>query len=750
MGHVWIAAALFMGNLLILGPWLLVDFTNQPWNNGYIYVAIARVFRDLNWTWNPLNYGGAPFHYLYPPIFHVLMDALPVASLGRAYHLLTGLAYALVPVSLYVLAFQLFGSRLLAAFAGIAYSLFPSPAYYFLPAWKTLAVPYAGAPWGFVALIGYDEAAHCFALIFALLAIAAAWRSRWTACLVLTAVVFLTSWPALLGLVIALIAVAAARTRDLGFVRSGVCVAQVAGTAYGLSAFWITPGYFVSSTLLNRVVLRHTLFAAPWSVITWLILLGAAALVGLSLWRPVPSRIALILAWLAVSGAVIISYTVVGNYLLPMPHRYMLEFNVGLVLAVAALISLAPKWHPVLVAAVMVAGGPAAVNFARHAWSVEPHAGNPRDGVGYQIAQWLNGNAGGARVMASGELDSTLFLWSDVPQVGGSGQDLSNPLVFAAERQVAYGCAADSEPIAGLWMRALNAPWLVVHSAASREYFHWFAQPEKFAVLPVAWNNGAGDTIYRVPDVGPGQAVVVDLGEMRGLPPLRSTDDRQFLEAYVRWAAGKRPASIRWTGTDAAELDADLGPDEAVLVKINNDPGWRANGSKTGSDPIGFLLTRERRIRFGASWDQWMGRAITGLTLILLFMRVSKTCIAAAALLPAVIAYAVLLSRVPPTVAVAEGAFIRLQPPIINPGGIVVAGGGIIFVYGLNFGLPADSVRVHVGNQLAEVTYHGPNLINFRLPPDTEQRPAVSIEVNGCQGNAFEVDLTSGSPRAPF
>jgi hypothetical protein len=36
---LWIAAALFVG-----------DFTDQPWNNGYGYMAIARMFRDRPWT----------------------------------------------------------------------------------------------------------------------------------------------------------------------------------------------------------------------------------------------------------------------------------------------------------------------------------------------------------------------------------------------------------------------------------------------------------------------------------------------------------------------------------------------------------------------------------------------------------------------------------------------------------------------------------------------------------------------------
>ena len=740
-----IAAALAAANLPILGPYLRTEFSDQPWNNGQIYMAIARLFRDRPWTWNPLQYCGAPFHYLYPPVFHVLLAAMPSMSLGRAFHLLTGIAYALAPACLYVLAFTLFRSRFLAVFAAILYTAFPSPVYSLLPQWRLLAHPYAGAPWGFVALVGYEEAGHAFALPLTLLAAAAAWRSRWLWASLAAAAVVLINWPALIGLGFPLAAIAIVRARDLGAVKSAAQTGAAVGVAYGLAAFWMTPGYFLSSTLLNRIVLRHApLAATPWSWITWLILLAAAGAIGLALWRRVPPPLALALAWVALAGAVVAAFTLAGNALVPSPNRAMLELNAGAVLLVAGLISLAaPRWRAALAIVAMVAGSGAAFGFLSHAWTVEPHPQDPREGVAYQVAAWLNGHAGASRVFASGELDGSLALWSDVPQAGGTGQDISNFLIFAAERQVAFGCSADSERVAEAWLRALNVRYFVVHGAASREYFHWYAQAEKFGALPVAWENGAGDTIYRVPDSGGSDAVVVDLAAMSRLPRLRSTGDERFLRAYADWAAAKRPAAIRWNRADDAEIDAALEPGEAILVKTNYDAGWRvANGSAAG-DPIGFLLIRgapgrqHLRLRFGASWDVWLGRAITGLTIVLLLARVRMTRIAAAAVIPSLAAYAILLSNVPPAAAVAEDAFVRIRPPIISPGGIVDQPGGVVSVYGLDFGAKSDTVRVWLGGRQAEVLYHSANLINFKLPPGAPARAEIGVEVNGCRGNAF-------------
>jgi hypothetical protein len=172
---VWICLALFAGALAQLGPWLFIDLSNQPWNNGYIYIAIARMFRDHASLWNPLQYAGSPFHFLYPPMLPTWAAMLGFVPIGLAFHVASGIGYAMAPVSLYLLGRVLFGKRLPALFAALAFSVFPS-VIYALPSMRVLAHPYANAPWSFIALVAYDEAPHAFALPFLLLAIAAAWR----------------------------------------------------------------------------------------------------------------------------------------------------------------------------------------------------------------------------------------------------------------------------------------------------------------------------------------------------------------------------------------------------------------------------------------------------------------------------------------------------------------------------------------------------------------------------------------------
>jgi hypothetical protein len=97
------------------------------------------------------------------------------------------------------------------------------------------------------------------------------------------------------------------------------------------------------------------------------------------------------------------------------------------------------------------------------------------------------------------------------------------------------------------------------------------------------------------------------------------------------------------------------------------------------------------------------------------------------------------MSAVPATAAVAEQAFIRLQPPLINPGGIVVSPGGVVAIYGLNMGRPQDNVRVWVNDQPVAPDFHQPNLVGLHLPSGSPVATKFSVEVNGCRGNEFVV-----------
>jgi hypothetical protein len=730
-------------------PYARMEFASEIWNNDYIYMSLARMFREQPWTWNALQYCGTPFGYVYPPLFPVLIAAMP-ASIGHAYHLLSALGYALAPVSLYILAVQLFRSRLAAAFGALIYLLFASPVYV-LPLWRNLARGFHYAPWSFVTLMGYNEAGHTFALAIALASLAAAWSNKWTLSAALAGMVFLFNWPGIIGLVVGLAAVGVAKTRELGWLQAGAHCFATVGIGYGLSAFWMTPGVFSTATLLDRMVLRPEEQALRWNPTTWMVVAGGCALLVLALYRRIPMAIGYLLSSISFFGTAVVAFSAAGNSLLPLPHRYVLELNVALVLAIAWFATLRQRWSIAVLAAIVIIGGWAARDFLIDPWRLQPVHAEAERMPAFQIADWLQRNAASVRVFTSGELDGSLNALTSVAQVGGTWQGVSNPLILAAQRQVSDACMerAQAARLSELWLRALDARFVVVHDALSSEHFHWFVQPEAFSNFPIAWTNHAGDTIYRVPAPEQHSAVVVDLVKLRQIPPIQSTSDVAFLESYVTWAQGVRPAQIRWTRQDEAQIDAVAGENEAVLVKVNYDRGWRSTANAVRADPIGFLLIEPKsagqrlRLKFGAPWDMWLGRTITLVTIGLLLLRVRPYLIATLALAPAALAYFYLMATLPDRVAIAERSFRMTNPPVINPGGVVYPPDARhrISIYGRNFGKPDDVVKVWIGGKEGTVLYRGKDQVNVEVPAETQGGAELKLEVNGCRGNSFLLDV---------
>ncbi|MGA2215237.1 MAG: IPT/TIG domain-containing protein, partial [Bryobacteraceae bacterium] len=94
----------------------------------------------------------------------------------------------------------------------------------------------------------------------------------------------------------------------------------------------------------------------------------------------------------------------------------------------------------------------------------------------------------------------------------------------------------------------------------------------------------------------------------------------------------------------------------------------------------------------------------------------------------------------------------RLQPPMINLGGIVDNGtsqqppfkrGQQVSIYGSNFGGSnsgrSGEARVWIGDHAIVPEFQSPHLIDLQWPADAPASAPVSVEVNGCIGNAFMV-----------
>src|SRR5262245_64068630 len=116
------ATALFLLNAWIAWRIFGVEYTDNFSSIEGSFIALAR-YISLHWgdfSWWPIWHCGMPFQDTYVPLVHLMSAAVStLAHLppGRAYHLVTGLAYCLGPSALFLMAMRL-GAPRGAAFTG--------------------------------------------------------------------------------------------------------------------------------------------------------------------------------------------------------------------------------------------------------------------------------------------------------------------------------------------------------------------------------------------------------------------------------------------------------------------------------------------------------------------------------------------------------------------------------------------------------------------------------------------------------
>jgi len=66
--------------------------------------------------------------------------------------------------------------------------------------------------------------------------------------------------------------------------------------------------------------------------------------------------------------------------------------------------------------------------------------------------------------------------------------------------------------------------------------------------------------------------------------------------------------------------------------------------------------------------------------------------------------------------------------------------GRTLTVWGVNLGPSAGAATVWLDERRAEITERTPYTVSFKLPIDASPKTTVSVEVNGCRGNAYAVE----------
>ena len=228
----------------------------------------------------------------------------------------------------------------------------------------------------------------------------------------------------------------------------------------------------------------------------------------------------------------------------------------------------------------------------------------------------------GARALVAGSVRLWYDTWHDQAQLGGgSDQGINNGIVVAAQWQVLLSEKAD---VSVEWMRALGVDAVVVNGKDSKEMYHDFQHPDKFAgKLPVLYDNHQGDVIYAVERRFPGIARVVDRARLEALPAFGREPDLDRLRAYtaVLEEGPDAPATVTWQSSDSFRVHATLQPGQVLLLQESWDPAWRAaTGGRevpVARDPMGFMTAaapsgeQDIAFTFTLPFENAAGRVIT-------------------------------------------------------------------------------------------------------------------------------------------
>ena len=635
----------FIYTAMLIRPYFKARYTDKWASIESTFISDARFLAE-HWPhpqWQPLWYAGTRFDYIYPPALRYGTAAIskltgfwPV----KAYHFYVALFYALGIAGVYLLMRVGSKSRPFAWLGALATSLM-SPIFLFMPRFREDAWMFEPQRLG--VLVKYGEGPHMSALALIPIALAFAWlalekRRPWALALaaVFSAGVAANNFygAAALAVFYPILVWSLWITRQEK--RIVVPAIAIPTLAYGLTAFWLVPSYFLLTVENLKYVSEH---GTTWSIWVAVVVAVAFAVTSDKFARARPER-----AWAVfVAGCVVFfSLNVLGGIYFHFriagePVRLLPELD--MIYIMAAVLILQWLWDRpgiALRAVVLVVIGAAfwtSTGYIRHAWHMFPLWPDYQNRVEYRVTDWLWKNMPDARAYPSGSVRFWYDAWHDLAQLGGgSDQGLLNGELAPAQWEAALG--AKPEPSI-LWMQCMGVDAIYVSDQRSQEVYKDFEHPRKFAgVLPVLYDDGQGNTLYRVTRRYPARARVVETARLNALKPPRANDDVEHLGAYAD-AVEKgpdAPPTLTRDGTDAMRLRAMVAPGQSIVVQESWDPAWQAwAGGKQlplRKDVMGFMVVdappgdREIRLAFVTPLENRVGRILTLATFALLLVLV--------------------------------------------------------------------------------------------------------------------------------
>ncbi len=563
-------AAVFILAINLALNWPLFSSGESPYRQSIElgYAGISRFIAEHPnpWGWNPFPYCGLPTQFLYLP---VVPYAVAVGTwILRAPHELVYRSFTSAltcagPVAVFFLAAYFTKSRVWAVVAALAYTVF-SPSYgLFEQIHRDRGI--TQLPWRWQVLVKYGEGPHNVGLALLPLAVIALWaagkgRQFWQVAVaaMMLALITLTNWVAALALAFVFLAFALCAIGLQGLDLRRLFAA--AGLAYLLACFWLTPG-FIRTIAFNwpRDAVNYRLENGFVTIGGFLL---ALALVRFTLhWFRVGFYRSFVTLCAFGFGWVTLRFYAGGVDTVPESHRYAIEFELFLILALCewfrmALIGGDPVKQGCAVACasiMLLMGIGPAQQYVMHGWD-KWRPGQREETAEFRMARWIAEQKPGGRVLASGGTRLRLNSWFDLQQIGGTFESgLRNRKPLEASLRI-----RNDEKTPVEMLIAMGVEYVAVHGPVSSEHYRDYRFPRKFdGVLEKVYAEG-DNYVYRVP--------------FHGLAGLMET---------------------KWRGTDDLEITGATPDGGSVAVAVNYDPGWRAlQDSKpiaVEADSFGFI-----------------------------------------------------------------------------------------------------------------------------------------------------------------
>ncbi|MGI8741876.1 MAG: hypothetical protein ACR2NN_04780 [Bryobacteraceae bacterium] len=558
-------------------------------------------------VWWPYWDCGIPFEFTYQPFAPGLTAA--IAALRGitqvvAFEIVTGLAYCLVPVTLFLMAWLLTRAPGYSFAAALFYSL-TSPTQLLAPE-STFALKNFWDVRRLFVMALWDDTPHVTALVFLPLTILF---------LSLSIRRHRPIYYSAAALSIGLSALASAFGPTMT-AMAALCLLFVLNRASYLSNIAITIGigafsYAISCPFLSPSLLKAIRAAAansyeerltPGSLTAIAITIAGWIL----LWHYLPRwtsdwrlQFFALFAYITSSAPMLLVF--LNRQFLPQPGRYRFEMELAwALLAVFGLRHWFEKAPGAVKAALLLLlvalAGEQIVSHRKMARTILIPADLTRT-IEYRVSTWVAQNLPGTRVMLPGSIAQWANAFTDVQQFGGSSWSLAANQVQQLGREAIYrggGTVEQDAQVSLLWLKAFGVGAIAVSGPKSQEFWKGFTHPAKFdGVLPLLWR--ADDvSIYQVSQPSNSLAHVVPQAAILSRPPA-GVEDRAALAPYVTALEDPSmpPAAFQWKGRNRISVRANAAPGQAISVQVSYHPGWHAtvNGHavKIRRDALGLM-----------------------------------------------------------------------------------------------------------------------------------------------------------------